>query len=127
MGEKRYRREYVSGVGYYFHDGNQPLSDDGVVDLLNSQSSEIAGLRKACEWVLDATIGKKLNNYDRIPIPASALIALHEALGNPSEIPNSSEFLVTEADQREADRAIADGSAKLQMPETGHGITEETR
>ena len=69
----------------------EPINDEDLVDLLNSQSAEIAGLREACQGILAATEGKKLNNYDRISVPASALITLHEALGNPSEIPNSSE------------------------------------
>jgi len=95
VGEKRYDWKYVPGAPFRvpvdITDNGKTMPTSVVCDLLNTQSAEIAGLRKACEWVLDATIGKKLNNYDRIPIPASALIALHEALGNPSEIPNSSE------------------------------------
>ena len=95
MGEKRYDWKYVPGAPFRvpvdIMENGKTVPIPVVCNLLNTQSAEIAGLRKACEWVLDATIGKKLNNYDRIPIPASALIALHEALGNPSEIPNSSE------------------------------------
>ena len=72
---------------------------DAVLDVVASRNQVIADLR--------AKLGEA-----------------EKALGNLSDIPNSSEFLVTEADQREADRAITDGSAKLQLPETGHGITE---
>lgn len=105
-----------------------------IAEILNSQSSEIAGLRGMVDlfkaWIKenDAVIniengvlsGEILAGPDDIELAKRRI----KALGNPSELPNSSEFIVTEADQREADKAIADGSAKLQMPVTGHGITE---
>lgn len=81
----------MDGREPWFHRNNYPMTHDEVCETLNSQSAEIAGLREACQEILAFTEGKKLNNYDRISVPTSALIALHEALSNPSEIPNSSE------------------------------------
>ena len=95
MGEKRYDWKYVPGAPFRvpvdIMENGKTVPIPVVCNLLNTQSAEIAGLREACQGILAATEGKKLNNYDRISVPTSALIALHEALGNSSEIPNSSE------------------------------------
>ena len=92
MGEKQEFTEMRVHRGFLaVHRNGKRIPNEEVVNLLNSQSAEIAGLRKACRGILAATKGKRLNDYDRIPIPTADLIALHEALGNPSEIPNSSE------------------------------------
>ena len=118
VGEKRYAVQ--SGYVVELATGKL-LNCHDTRDLLNAQSSEIAGLRELLRDILDC-YDEALTEFTRERIAAA-----FGSNSNPSEIPNSSEFLVTEADQREADRAIADGSAKLKLPETGHGITEVSR
>jgi len=126
----------MDGREPWFHRDNYPMTHDEVCETLNTQSTEIEELRKLIHDMAEYA-GKsdmqeiiqeaesKISELDANELKGLQLMRrVQVVISNTSEIPNSSEFIVTEADQREADRAIADGSAKLQMPETGHGITE---
>ena len=99
-----------------------------VIDVAHFLSESIARTESHRFYLILVDVLKFSENPTLEPGLPTELVerikALNLQIPNPSEIPNSSEFIVTEADQREADKAIADGSAKLQMPVTGHGITE---